>query len=196
MGAYEKAGETDEWFTPKYIFEALNEKFDVDVASPKNGPRHVPTKKWYYENSLDLHWDGFIWMNPPFGHQSTKRAWLSKFFEHGNGIALLPDRTSAPWWQEYSVKADAILFVSPKVKFERPDGSIGMSPGTGTTLFASGERAVNSLIRSNLGAVFFNHKATKPAEPAIPHPDAGDTLSPAFQSVRNRHVTPNKSHAL
>jgi hypothetical protein len=38
--------------------------------------------------------------------------------------------------------------------------------------------------------------ATKPAEPVTPRPDAGDRLSPAFQSVRNKHVTPSKSHAL
>jgi hypothetical protein len=38
--------------------------------------------------------------------------------------------------------------------------------------------------------------AIKPTELAIPHPDAGDRLLPAFQSVRNKHVTPSKSHAL
>jgi len=38
--------------------------------------------------------------------------------------------------------------------------------------------------------------ATKPAEPATPHPDAGDMLSPASQSVQNKRATLNKSHAL
>lgn len=153
MAAYEAAGETDEWYTPRYIFDALGEKFDLCVASPPYGPRHVPALNWYSENSLDRPWRGFVWMNPPFGHMKTKRAWLQKFFEHGNGIALLPDRTSAPWFQEYGPKADAILWVSPKIKFERPDGSRGEWPGTGTSLFASGERAVRALLRSRLGFV-------------------------------------------
>lgn len=153
MAAYEAAGETDEWYTPRYIFDGIGERFDLCVASPPEGPRHVPADAWYSANSLALPWRGFIWMNPPFGHQSTKRKWLAKFFEHGNGIALLPDRTSAPWFQEYGPRADAILWVSPKIKFERPDGSRGEWPGTGTSLFAAGERAVKALARSGLGFV-------------------------------------------
>jgi len=138
MAAYESHGETDEWYTPKYIFDALGVEFDLDVASPQNGPRHVPAKNWFWENSLEKKWFGFVWMNPPFGHQKQKRLWLNKFFEHGNGIALLPDRTSAPWFQEFVPNSDAQLWVSPKIKFERPDGTIGQSPGTGTILLGSG----------------------------------------------------------
>jgi hypothetical protein len=85
-------------------------------------------------------------MNPPFGHQSTKRAWLQRFVDHGNGIALLPDRSSAPWFQEFVPHCDAYLSVSPKIKFEREDGSLGESPGTGTVLLASGPRAESILI--------------------------------------------------
>lgn len=158
MAAYEAAGETDEWYTPRYIFDALGERFDLDVASPNDGPRHVPASTWFSADSLSLPWHGFVWMNPPFGHQSTKRKWLNKFFAHGNGIALVPDRTSAPWFQEYGPKADAILWVSPKIKFERPDGTRGEWPGTGTALFGVGPRAVRALVRSRLGFVTVPHR--------------------------------------
>lgn len=151
MSAYESRGESDEWYTPRYIFDALGERFDMDVAAPADGPRHVPASRWISSDSLSAQWDGFIWMNPPFGHQRQKMEWLQKFFQHGNGIALMPDRTSAPWWQFYAHEADAILFVAGKIKFERPDGTIGESPGTGTCLFAKGERAVQALERSGLG---------------------------------------------
>ena len=155
MAAYEKAGETDEWYTPKYIFDALGLQFDLDVACPPEGPRHVPAANYYSEGSLEKEWYGTVWMNPPFGHQSTKRLWLSKFFSHGDGICLLPDRTSAPWWQEYAPLAGAVLFVAPKVKFERPDGTLGMSPGTGTVLLSAGERATQALVQAiSLGQVF------------------------------------------
>ena len=157
MAAYETHGETDEWHTPRYIFDALGERFDLDVASPRDGPRHVPTKHWWHEQSLDRDWWGFVWMNPPFGHQATKRRWLRKFFDYGNGIALVPDRTSAPWFQEFAPLADAVLWVSPKIKFERDDGSRGESPGTGTALFAAGEQAKAALCRAvDLGLVMFN----------------------------------------
>ena len=155
MAAYETHGETDEWYTPGYIFDALGERFDLDVASPPEGPRYVPAASWISQGSLEAEWSGFVWMNPPFGHQRHKRQWLSKFMAHGNGIALLPDRTSAPWWQEFAPQASAVLFVSPKVKFERPDGTLGEQPGTGTTLLASGQRGAEALINAaGLGAVF------------------------------------------
>lgn len=156
MAAYEARGESDEWYTPKYIFDALGERFDLDVACPPEGPRHTPSDFYLHKNALEEAWYGFVWMNPPFGHQRDKIKWLTKFFEHGNGIALVPDRTSAPWWQEFASKADAVCFVAPKIKFERPDGTLGESPGTGTCLFGAGARAEASLIKCNLGLVMFN----------------------------------------
>lgn len=157
MAAYEAAGESDEWYTPAYVFEALGLTFDLDVAAPIEGPRHVPAFNWYHQidRALYRRWYGLIWMNPPFGHMATKRLWLNRFFDHGHGVALLPDRTSAPWWQEAAARADALLFVAPKIKFERPDGSLGLSPGTGTTLFAAGDVGAAALARAapHLGAL-------------------------------------------
>ena len=148
MAAYERQGESDEWYTPRYIFDALGEHFDLDVAAPIAGPRYVPCGNWIYQNSIQRQWYGFVWMNPPFGHQKTKRLWLRKFFDHGNGIALVPDRTSAPWFQEFAPLSGALLFVAPKIKFERPDRSVGEQPGTGTVLLATGKQAVKALRRA------------------------------------------------
>jgi hypothetical protein len=155
--SHETAGKSDDWYTPAYIFKAMGVRFDLDVAAPRLGPRHVPCDDWLCDTvcGLSRDWRGFVWMNPPFGHQSTKRLWLRKFFDHGDGVALLPDRTSAPWWQEFAPLADAVLFVSPKVKFERPNGTVGEQPGTGTTLFAAGERGVKALQNArSLGSLF------------------------------------------
>lgn len=150
MGQWENSvGESDEWYTPKYIFDAIGETFDVDVAAPVGGPIHVPTKGWFSSHSLDIPWNGYVWMNPPFGGRNGIVPWLDKFFAHGNGIALTPDRTSAPWWQNAAKQCDALLLIGGKVKFIRPDGSIGKSPGTGTTLFASGDRAAAALRRAS-----------------------------------------------
>lgn len=155
MAAYEASGESDEWYTPKYIFDALGLRFDLDVAAPAGGPRHVPCEAWLEpaDDGLARRWHGLVWMNPPFGHMRHKRAWLSRFFEHGNGVALVPDRTSAPWFQDFAPMADVICWVAPKIKFERPDGSIGVSPGTGTALLAAGGVAASALDRCGLGMV-------------------------------------------
>ena len=146
MAAYEAAGESDEWYTPFYVFEALGCWFDLDVASPPS-QTCVPADRFLTKDGLTAPWSGFVWMNPPFGHQSTKRKWLTRFFDHGNGIALTPDRTSAPWFREAWWRADAHLF-TPKIKFYRPDGTRGESPGTGSVLWASGDRAKSALAQA------------------------------------------------
>lgn len=137
-------GASDEWYTPAYIFEALGETFDLDVASP---PRrtHVPAERLFSEGALEREWSGFVWMNPPFGGRNSLAPWLEKFFAHGSGIALTPDRSSTPWWQCAARGASSLLQVSGKVKFERPDGTTGGQPTNGTTLFAAGERADEAL---------------------------------------------------
>src|ERR1700744_2510086 len=98
MSAWEPSiGASDEWYTPKYIFDALGVHFDLDVAAPSTGPRYVPTSAWISSGSLGAEWGGFVWMNPPFGGRNGLEPWLEKFISHGNGVALVPDRTSAPW---------------------------------------------------------------------------------------------------
>lgn len=147
MSHWQTDGASDEWYTPKYIFDALGEVFDTDVAHPANRATHVPCDLAIWAGSLEGAWGGFIWMNPPFGGRNGLVPWLDKFAAHGNGIALTPDRTSAPWFQDFAPKMDAVLFVAPKVKFERPDGSLGASPSGGTALWAAGPRAVDALKR-------------------------------------------------
>ncbi|MFZ5783970.1 MAG: DNA N-6-adenine-methyltransferase [Pseudomonadota bacterium] len=136
MSHWEAAGKTDEWYTPKYIFDALGCRFDLDVAASP-GACHVPALYYERHDGLSAEWRGFVWMNPPFGGRNGIEPWLAKFVEHGNGVALTPDRTSAPWFQRWAPYAWAMLFL-PKVKFERRDGSVGKSPSTGTALWAIG----------------------------------------------------------
>lgn len=142
-------GATDEWYTPKHVFDALGCCFDMDVASPGMVVTWwVPATVFLTKNSLEDRWQGFVWMNPPFGGRNGLVPWLEKFFGHGNGIALVPDRTSAPWWQAYAPRADLALFVSPKLKFIGADGNSGNSPAQGTALLAKGSKAIEALRRA------------------------------------------------
>lgn len=147
MSHWERAGKSNEWYTPKFIFDELGCKFDLDVAAPNDGPRHVPALKWFSTDSLSKDWSGFVWMNPPFEGRNGLEPWLNKFVNHGNGIALTPDRTSAPWFQKFALRMDILLFM-PKVKFERPDGTLGRSPSNGTCLMAIGQRGNLALRRA------------------------------------------------
>lgn len=140
-------GASDEWYTPAYIFDALGETFNLDVAHPATTHPITPCGVWYDDHGLHRDWLGFVWMNPPFGGRNSLGGWLNRFFSWGHGIALTPDRTSAPWFREAWERADMALFM-PKVRFIRPDGSEGKSPANGTCLWAAGDRAVAALERA------------------------------------------------
>lgn len=147
MGHWEpNTGESSEWRTPAYVFDALGCMFDLDVAHP-DAPTHVPCRAYISRHSLSQEWSGFVWMNPPFGGRNSLQPWLHKFFRHGNGIALTPDRTSAPWFIKSWPRADLVLF-TPKIRFERPDGSQGVAPSNGTALWAVGEAGASALRRA------------------------------------------------
>lgn len=154
-------GATDEWYTPAEVFRNLGCRFDMDVASPgANVTPWIPADEFITRNSLQREWRGFIWMNPPFGARNGIVPWLNKFFDHSNGIALTPDRTSAPWWQDAAAKADAILFISPKLKFIGADGKPGTSPAQGTSLMAVGKQGIKALYHGQaLGVMFTNEPA-------------------------------------
>ena len=146
MGEWEnQKGSSDEWYTPKFIFDALGADFDLDVAAPETGPPHVPCHHFFYSSALQREWSGFVWMNPPFGGRNGIIPWMDKFFDHGNGIALGPDRTSAPWFHDCMMRADGILFLKGKVKFITPDDRKNQHPSNGTVLFASGVKAMHHL---------------------------------------------------
>ena len=146
-------GATDEWFTPPEIFAGLGCRFDLDPCQPEEGRAFlsVPCDRFYTEMGLARAWNGFVWLNPPFGGRNGVVRWLEKFFAHGNGIALVPARTSAGWFHDFAPCADAMLFPRGKTKFIRPDGSVGKSPGTGIVLMASGQRGAAVLRASTLG---------------------------------------------
>lgn len=147
MGYWDQPGKSDEWFTPPHVFEALGCSFDLDVAHPEGVETFVPASARISRDSLNAEWVGYVWMNPPFGGRNGLEPWLDKFFRHGNGIALTPDRTSAPWFWSAWNRADAVLFTR-KLRFIRPNGSEGVSPSNGTALWASGDRASVSLSRA------------------------------------------------
>lgn len=159
MSHWESNGKSDEWYTPKYIFDALGVRFDLDAAAPDDRTHCcVPADEFITPSTISVGkvWRGFVWCNPPFGGRNSIAWWLAKMAAHGNGIVLTPDRTSAPWWQQAVKQADAILFVAGKIQFIRPDGSPGVSPSNGTTLFAYGDIALDALrnaYENNLGTL-------------------------------------------
>lgn len=150
MALHEQSvGTSDEWYTPPRVFEALDCVFDMDVASPgQSVTPWIPARSFLTRDSLTMPWTGFVWMNPPFGPRNGLMPWLTRFFSHGDGVALVPDRTSAPWWQQFATRAELALFVNGKLKFIDANGVAGGSPAQGTSLLASGRKGCAALERA------------------------------------------------
>ena len=77
MSHWEALGQSSSWQTPAYVFDALGESFDLDVAAPRNGGLHVPARAQLWKDSLELPWSGYVWMNPPFGGRNGLVPWLA-----------------------------------------------------------------------------------------------------------------------
>jgi len=146
-------GESDEWYTPREIFDGLKLTFDLDPCSPGLHLCNVPAVRCYtkIDDGLAQPWSGLVFMNPPFGGRNGHIPWLTKFFDHGNGIAIVRSYTSSAWWHDHMHRAEALLWSRGKTKFIRPDGTVGTSPGHGIVLVGMGQPSINALRRSELG---------------------------------------------
>jgi hypothetical protein len=102
----------------------------------------------YTSRGLEREWFGFVWLNPPYG-RNVLPLWLEKFARHGNGIALVPERTSTAWWQDLVVRGDLILCVNKKIPFATHAGEQRTAFPIGSTLVAIGEEGVKGLLTAN-----------------------------------------------
>jgi hypothetical protein len=98
--------DSDERYTPRWVFDGLGLTFDLDPAAPVAGGDCVPTRARYTrdDDGLAQPWHGLVWLNPPFS-QST--AWADRFRAHGNGVFLGPT-ANARWWFDLVRRADLV----------------------------------------------------------------------------------------
>jgi hypothetical protein len=125
--------------------------FDLDPAHPGLGTPHccVPARRVFTieDDGLAKPWHGLVWLNPPYGPRYGHVPWLRKLIAHGNGIGLFRAYTSADWFHDVLLPAKAVLmFPSEKIKFIRPDGSIGKQPGHGNVFIGLGDTACGALL--------------------------------------------------
>lgn len=159
--------DTEDWYTPAYILEALAEYFDIDVASPEGGVPWIRceryftaatcglTSLWRVEHPAGMAWvRGFVWMNPPYGRILAK--WMDKFLAHGHGVALVFARTSSRWFQKVMQEADVILYLPGRICFVDITGKPKAdSAPAGSVLIGAGARGTAAVVRAQktLGGV-------------------------------------------
>ena len=51
---------TNDYYTPKWLFDAMGIEFDIDVAAPVHGIPWIPAKRWFSQadDGLAQEWGG------------------------------------------------------------------------------------------------------------------------------------------
>lgn len=126
--------------TPPWVIQELG-SIDLDPCAGVN--TYIGRTNWAIErdeNGLDRDWFGFVYCNPPF---SQKEVWAVKMIKHGNGILVLPERGSAPWFGPLAANAGKYWVMGKKINFAGGTSSNNL----GSCLFLFGyeaaERAKN-----------------------------------------------------
>lgn len=80
--------ESDEWYTPPWVFDGLGLRFDLDVASPADPLPWVPANVRFtsIDDGLAQPWTGQVWCNPPY---SDAGPWCRRWASHPTGLLLI-----------------------------------------------------------------------------------------------------------
>lgn len=99
---------SDEWRTPKNVYDALNMEFKF-----KDDPCPIGA-----EDGLRRDWLSTAFVNPPY---SQIKQWTSKAYTQHlqgiNSVLLIPARTDTYWWHEFIMKASEIRFIRGRLRF-------------------------------------------------------------------------------
>lgn len=140
--------ETDERFTPKWIFDALGETFDLDPASPVDAITHVPARRVLtrLDDGLVQPWDGFIWCNPPF---SNTTPWADRFIAHAEvhegGLFLGPFANAR--WTQSMLRAASAVWLMRDFAFDHPTHA-GKRSSMPLAMYGFGMRALVAMQRA------------------------------------------------
>lgn len=109
---------SDEWTTPRWLFDRLNEKFQFTLDAAAS-PANALCEKYYVWPDGLCDWTGErVYANPPYGDIKT---WARHFTEQAGKaqliVALVPARVDTAWWQDFIKTADLIHFVRGRLRF-------------------------------------------------------------------------------
>lgn len=133
--------DSDERYTPRWVFDGLGITFDLDPCSPVEGGDCVPARHKLTANDDGLahDWEGCVWVNPPF---SNSAAFADKFIAHGDGIFLGPV-ANGRWAQDMLAAAD-LVWLCADFAFTHPTHA-GKRSSMPLMFCAIGARAANGL---------------------------------------------------
>lgn len=121
----------NEWYTPKEYIDAARDvmgSIDLDPASSPTANETVKAEMYFTaeQDGLLQEWFGNVWLNPPYSSDL-----IGKFAEKvttedlEQAIVLVNNATETAWFEKIVSVSSAIVFPTSRVKFYRPDGTIG-----------------------------------------------------------------------
>jgi hypothetical protein len=134
---------SDDYYTPKWLFDEMGLTFDIDVASPPGGVPWIPAKRYFTmaDDGLLQPWEGRVWMNPPY---SDAAPWVDKFMQHRHGVALL-SMSNARWVDAVWLSDAAIVLLPFNMRFVRLNMRTDIR--SHTFLAAFGDECVEAISR-------------------------------------------------
>lgn len=153
--------QNDRLQTPKWVWRALG-PIDLDPCAGED--TRIGKTNWAIERGEDglaRDWFGFVYCNPPF---SQKEQWIEKMRGHRNGILILPERGSAPWFGPLAMSAGLYWVMGQKINFVGGPSSNNL----GSALFLFGAEAYRRMRRSRLPGHFAAVSHYRPRLPSKP----------------------------
>lgn len=150
---------SDEWFTPRWIIDGLG-SFDLDPCTSDKRPWDISATNYTLaDDGLSKVWIGRVWVNPPFGKPLSQ--WISRLSKHGNGIGLMPLRSTDARWFHESIwnTSTAVFFILGRIKFCGADGRQSGSCPHASLLVAFGKENAAALRKANFAGKFLELRA-------------------------------------
>lgn len=144
--ALDNVVDSDDWYTPAWIFDGLGLTFDLDVAAPDGGAAAVPCRAFYTvaDDGLLSPWHGTVWCNPPY---SAPTLWCRKWAQHEAGCILIrADLSTSGPFTAYSA-ADALYVPAKRLQFVSGAGAKTGAVNFSTVLLGRGPHVVAAMDR-------------------------------------------------
>jgi hypothetical protein len=121
---YADGNDQRQWYlTPPYVLDKvrrdLGGTIDLDPCTFPDNPTDATEFYTVVEDGLSRDWEGAVFCNPPYG--KAREPWVRKCIAHSEWlnpvILLIPAATDTRIFREAAQSAEAIVFVSGRLKF-------------------------------------------------------------------------------
>lgn len=168
---------TEEWYTPPLYIDLARRVLggiDLDPASNDMAQSWIRAETYYKDQGLSRPWFGRVWCNPPYGkshisNQSNQSIWSShmanlyvkKRIDSG---LLLINSTHGYNWYEYMWTRFPCCLLRDRIRFIKPDGTVGGQAKRGQTViyFGDNTRLFTDVFESNGRVLIPTHKPDIP----------------------------------